>query len=148
MCIYIYVYVFVYVYTFFLDVKNQHAYDTMGVYLHIHGIRLVSARGALLAMSSRLRRQNQMRQTHVDWIVKKIAKRLKSKGHIERMMTTNRVLPVGTLKRKIIRKLFAGWIRQYVGEGRVLTLKLAKQVVAALRKKIFHGKTWGGTAIA
>ena len=86
-------------------------------------------------MPSRLRRQNQLRQTHVDWIVKKMANRLKSKGHMERMVSTNRILPVGTLKRKIIKQLFSGWIRQYVGEGRVLTLKLALQVVASLRNK-------------
>jgi len=64
-----------------------------------------------------------------------MANRLKSKGHMERMLSTNRILPVGTLKRKIIKQLFSGWIRQYVGEGRVLTLKLALQVVASLRNK-------------
>lgn len=84
-----------------------------------------------------VRRDNQkcVRRKHVKQIVEKIAEGLQTKAHRKRMVTTNRLLPVGGLRRAPLRKLFGGWILSLVGKGRILTRKLAKEVCQQLRKK-------------
>ena len=51
------------------------------------------------------------------------------------MVNTNQLLPVGSLKRKCIKKCFSGWVMDMVGNGRILTYKLALDVCNRLRKK-------------
>lgn len=86
-------------------------------------------------MPSRRLEQKAIRKEHQDWIVKKLSRFLKSESHQNRMRTTGRLLPQGTLRRGSLRVLFAGWIKQYLFQGRVFTLKLAKQVCYRLRSK-------------
>ena len=69
-------------------------------------------------------------------IVKNMGKRLRSKTHTKRILTTNRLLPLGSLRRVCVQKIFSGWILDLVGEGRILTHKLARQVCFGLRKKL------------
>ena len=95
------------------------------------------------AMPSQSRRTQQKlaRRGHVVMIAKKLSSRLKGKQHSERMTSTNKLLPVGSLKRKCVRNLFTGWASTLVGQGRVLTNKLAEQVCRRLRKKIWPGSS-------
>jgi len=92
-------------------------------------------------MPSQCRRTQQKlaRKSHVGMIAKKLSSRLSGKQHLERMTTTNKLLPVGSLKRKCVRNLFTGWASTLVGQGRVLTKKLAEQVCRRLRKKFDLG---------
>ena len=53
----------------------------------------------------------------------------------ERIHTTDRLLPLGSLRRKCVRKIFSGWISECFYEGRVITSTLAKEVVVRLRRK-------------
>lgn len=55
------------------------------------------------------------------------------------MVTTNMLLPLGSLRRTAVRSIFAGWIRKIIGHGRVLTRKLTKNVVHTLRSKFELG---------
>ena len=55
------------------------------------------------------------------------------------METTNRLLPLGSLQRNCVQKKISGWILDLVGEGRILTKKLAEQVYSGLRKKLKLG---------
>ena len=71
------------------------------------------------AMPSRLRRQDKTREEHVQWIVNELVQRLRTKGHVKRMQTTNRILPLGTLRKRNVKSIFTGWINDL--EGRVLT---------------------------
>lgn len=87
-------------------------------------------------MPSRLRRQRVKRQSHVSMIVKHLTYRLSSKRHAKRIETTNRLLPLGNLRRSCLNQIFSGWILNLVGEGRVLTRKLAGQVCVKLRKAL------------
>lgn len=88
---------------------------------------------------SRRTQQKLARRGHVVMIAKKLSSRLKGKQHSERMTSTNKLLPVGSLKRKCVRNLFTGWASTLVGQGRVLTKKLAEQVCRRLRKKFDLG---------
>ena len=85
-------------------------------------------------MPSRQRHQKSVRKGHVKIIVDQICKKLHSKSHQKRMHDTNRILPVGGLRRKCIRKIFGGWVLQFIGKGRILTVKLAKEVCHRIRK--------------
>lgn len=86
-------------------------------------------------MAVRRRHQKSVRQNHVKVIVKKLAEGLKTNSHQKRMATTNRLLPVGGLRRRCVKKLFGGWILELIGKGRILTKKLAHEVCQRLRKK-------------
>lgn len=90
-------------------------------------------------MPSRLRRQTNVRRGYVKTIVTKMAQKLQSKAHRKRMETTNRLLPLRSLQRNCVQKKFSGWILDLVGEGRILTKKLAEQVYSGLRKKLKLG---------
>ena len=84
---------------------------------------------------ARLREQNRTRKKYVKVIVGAMSCKLKSKRHIHRMRTTNKLLPLGSLRRKCIKQLFQGWVTQLVGQGRILTEKLTQEVVKRLRKQ-------------
>ena len=86
-------------------------------------------------MGVRRREQKRTRLSHVKMIVKSLAKRLKSESEISRMVSTDRILPLGSLRRECVRSLFKGWIIKLVGTGRTLTKKLSQQVLLRLRKK-------------
>ena len=86
-------------------------------------------------MGVRRREQKRTRLSHVKMIVKSLAKRLRSESEISRMVSTDRILPLGSLRRECVRSLFKGWIIKLVGTGRTLTKKLSQQVLLRLRKK-------------
>ena len=86
-----------------------------------------------MAMSRR-RQQRKARKGHVDMIVEKMSAKLQTKKQKKRMYTTDRLLPQGSLKRKCVKRLFHPWACDFVGQGRILTLKLCEQVVKRLRK--------------
>ena len=67
-------------------------------------------------------------------IVSHMAKRLNTKKNLKRMFNTNKLLPLGSLKRKCVKKFFSGWVLKFVGNGRILTYKLASDVCKRLRK--------------
>ena len=67
-------------------------------------------------------------------IVKSMAKRLRAGCDQSRMVTTDRVLPLGSLRRECVKNLFNGWVLQLVGKGRIITKKLSMQVLLKLRK--------------
>lgn len=88
-------------------------------------------------MPSRASRQKNARKGHVGFIVKKLGKRLSSPDHQKRMLTTNRLLPMGTLKRAVLKRLFNGWVqKKFLGSGRVITKKLSLEVVRKLRSQL------------
>lgn len=98
-------------------------------------------------MPSRKRLQKEVRHGHLKFIVENMIKKLNSKKHLKRMRNTNQILPVGSLRRNCIKKLFQGWVLGLVGAGRICTVKLAGEVCKRLRKHfeleadLFHGKT-------
>ena len=88
-------------------------------------------------MPSRASKQNIARKGHVGFIVKQLAKKLSSREDQKRMVTTNRLLPMGSLKRACLKRLFNGWVhKKFLGSGRVLTKKLGLEVVRKLRSKL------------
>ena len=89
------------------------------------------------AMPSRLRHQLTVRRSNVKFIVSKMVERLRHKTHRKRMETTNRILPMGSLKKKQLKNIFNGWILEL--EGRVLTKQLAQETCDRLRKKLKLG---------
>ena len=85
-------------------------------------------------MPSRANVQKSVQLSYVKFIVKKLAKKLSSEHHRHRMRTTNRLLPMGSLKRKCVKNIFQGWVKKQLrGTGRVLTKRLAEIVVRRLR---------------
>ena len=64
-----------------------------------------------------------------------MSKTLAKKNHQKRMVTTNRLLPLGGLRRQCIKKIFGGVVLDFIGQGRVLTKTLAKEVAHKLRRK-------------
>lgn len=86
-------------------------------------------------MASRARRQKIVRNTHVKLVLQKIAKRLNTEQDMKRMRPTNRLLPVGSLRRRSVKRIFQGWTKSLTGKGRILTQKLCSQVVKALRSQ-------------
>ena len=88
------------------------------------------------AMPSRHGKQKSIRKGHAKFIVDAIHKRLRTKKHKKRIRNTNRILPVGGLRRAVVKKIFSTWILEYYGQGRVLTKKLAEEVCYRLRKKL------------
>ena len=97
----------------------------------------------MLAMPSRNRSQKRQRDTHVSMIVKNMARRLNTTENLQRMRTTDMLLPLGSLRRKSVRRVFSGWIRKLIGKGRVVTQKLAFQVGRSLRAKFELGEMEG-----
>ena len=93
----------------------------------------------LVAMPSRACRQRDVREKYENLIVKKMYRRLNTDDHKQRMLTTDQLLPLGSLRRSAVRKIFAGWIKKLVGVGRLVTRKLAKNVVQSLRSKFEMG---------
>ena len=86
-------------------------------------------------MASRARRQKIARNNHVKLVLQKLGKRLNAEKDMKRMRTTNRLLPVGTLRRKCVKRIFQGWTMGLAGKGRILTQKLCSQVCKALRSQ-------------
>lgn len=87
-------------------------------------------------MPSRSRYQKGVRKEHVKFILDNMLRKLRTKKEQKRIVTTNRILPVGTLKRRAVKRIFAGWICELYGQGRILTATLAKEVCRSLRKKM------------
>ena len=89
------------------------------------------------AMACRAHQQKVARMSHVGFIVKKLSHKLSTPEHQKRMVTTNRLLPLGSLKRKCLKQLFRGWVkRRFKGCGRILTKKVAEATVRRLRSKL------------
>lgn len=106
------------------------------IYLHLV---LVSDTFDYSAMACRARRQKDARKRFEKLIVKYMYRRLNTQPNKDRMVTTNMLLPLGSLRRKAVRNIFEGWIRKTIGHGRVLTRKLSKNVVHTLRSKFELG---------
>lgn len=88
----------------------------------------------MLKMGSRARKQSIVRAWYVKFLAKKMVSRLKGNDdHQTRIHGTNRLLPVGSLKRQCVRNVFAGWVRQLRGAGRLLTMKLSREVCSKMR---------------
>ena len=83
---------------------------------------------------SRRQEQKKLRKKHVDLICRKICNRLAN--DTERATTTNRILPVGSLKRESVRMIFQGWICKFRGNGRCFTKRLSKDVCRRLRNEL------------
>lgn len=88
------------------------------------------------AMPSRERCQKVKRRSYAKIIYHNIFKKLSSKQHRKRLTTTNRLFPPGTLRRRCLRNTFAGWVLQFVGQGRILTQSLAQDVCKHLRANL------------
>ena len=90
-------------------------------------------------MGVRRRKQEETRKAAVKFAVKKILPHLRRDK--QRLFSTNRLLPVGSLRRKCIKRIFGGWPSRYLGAGRVFTKKLAEQVCRRLRQKLHMERT-------
>ena len=88
-----------------------------------------------LAMPCRSAVQKETRIGHASFVAKRLQKLLNSEPELNRMHSTNRILPAGSLKQRSIRRLFAGWIKKFSGKGRVFTKSLAQQVCWRIRKR-------------
>ena len=67
----------------------------------------------------------------------KTFEKLSTPEHQKRMVTTNRLLPLGSLKRKTLKVLFRGWVeKRFKGCGPILTRKVAEATVRRLRSKL------------
>ena len=86
-------------------------------------------------MPARQRCQKKIRNEHVKVIVNNLFKRLNTKHNRTRMVNTNQLLPLGSLKRNCVKKCFSGWVLDLIGNGRILTYKLALDVRRRLRKR-------------
>ena len=93
-----------------------------------------TSRAYIAAMPCRNAAQKQIRSGHASFVAKRLQKLLNSEPELNRMHSTNRILPAGSLKQRSVRRLFAGWIRKFSGKGRVFTRSLAQQICWRLRK--------------
>eukprot|EP00435_Cladocopium_sp_Y103_P051030 s722_g15.t1 len=75
------------------------------------------------------------RAKHVNLVVKRLVKRLNNEPELNRMHSTNRLYPLGSLKQRRLRALFGGWTSKFIGKGRIFTGALAKQVCTELRSR-------------
>lgn len=94
-----------------------------------------------LVMPTREKNQRVIRDEWVKFICKRLLRWMNSNGHINRQIGTNRLLPVGSLKRASLKEIFGGWICRLRGEGRRLTKKLAMDVCTRMRHELGMEKT-------
>lgn len=94
-------------------------------------------------MPSRQRAQAEFRNQGVTWVCNRLERRLSTVGELRRMHSTNRLFPQGHLGHQKVRQLFAGWILQYVGNGRAFTQKFADDVCTTLRHRFGLPKLTG-----
>lgn len=94
-------------------------------------------------MPTRQHRQKKIRNEHVKVIVNNLFKRLNTKKNRMRMVNTNQLLTLGSLKRTCVKKCSSGWVLDLIGNGRILTYKLALDVCRRLRKKFDLEKQGG-----
>lgn len=90
-------------------------------------------------MAVRARKQKRLRAETAKIISQKLAKVLASEEHQRRIHGTDRLFPRGSLKRQILRTMFGGWIKKYVGCGRIFTKTLAKDICGILREQFGMG---------
>ena len=107
-----------------------------GECFNIVGTQTLDHLGIGAMPTSRKCQQKTVRKGHVKLIVDHMARKLNTKKHLERIHSTNRVLPLGSMRCRGIKKIFGGWVLQFLHSGRILTQKLAKEVYAALRKRL------------
>ena len=84
-----------------------------------------------MVAGKRLRSQNEKRLQTARWVVKNIFTELRKDE--KRLLSTNRLLPQGTLRRNCMKRIFGDWTMH--AEGRCFTKKLAGLVCSKLRKK-------------
>lgn len=85
-------------------------------------------------MPCRSLQQRAVREQHVSKIVRKLARVLEADGdHVRRMISTNRLFPLGSFKSRALANLFGGWAGKFRGQGRCMTKKLATLVCNRLR---------------
>ena len=85
-------------------------------------------------MPSRSRKQGERRGTHVNLVCRKLKRRLR--GDVSRILSTNRILPLGSLKTTAVQRIFAGWIKKFRGKGRTFTSKFAREVCNKMRAEM------------
>ena len=107
-----------------------------GEWFNIVGTQTLDHLGIGAMPTSRKCQQKAVRKGHVKLIVDHMARKLNTKKHLERIHSTNRVLPLGSMRCRGIKKIFGGWVLQFLHSGRILTTKLAKEVYATLRKRL------------
>lgn len=87
-------------------------------------------------MGKRTAQQREDREEYAAWIAKKVASRLQSGEHNQRMHGTNRLLPVGSMRRRCIRAIFGGWAKKFQGYGRLFTRALASRICHLARDRV------------
>ena len=111
-----------------IDIFVDHGgctYLTVSCYLYIYIYIFPMVAG------KRLRMQMEKRSETARWVVRNIAKEICKDER--RILSTNRLLPQGTLRRRCIKQIFGGWTNK--AQGRCFTKKLASMVCSKLRKK-------------
>lgn len=84
-----------------------------------------------MVAGKRLRSQNEKRLQTARWVVKNLYTELCKDE--KRLLSTNRLLPQGTLRRNCMKRIFGDWTMH--AEGRCYTKKLAGLVCSKLRRK-------------
>lgn len=91
-------------------------------------------------MAARAREQREWRRQNAAVVARKLAKRLRSEEHQTRMHGSNRLFPLGSLKKDSLRGIFGGWIPQ-VAQSRLFTKALCRVICGMLRDKFGMGPT-------
>ena len=90
--------------------------------------------GCCNAMPCRSLLQRAKREQYVNKILRKLKRVLEADGdHVRRMVSTNRLFPLGSFKSRAVADLFGGWAAKFRGQGRCMTKKLAMLVCQRLR---------------
>lgn len=88
-------------------------------------------------MGKRRRIQKKNRRENVATIAKRLSRRLSKSGDaLQRLRSTNRLIPLGNLKRSCLQNLFGGWVCAFIRKGRCFTKKLSKEVCRRLRDQL------------
>ena len=111
-----------------------HAYMCQPLSMHGQLTAHFLANHLQLAMPCRSLQQRSIREQHVNRIVCKLTCVLEADGdHVRRMVSTNRLFPLGSFKSRSVACLFGGWAAKFRGKGRCMTKKLAMLVCKRLR---------------
>ena len=111
-----------------------HAYMCQPLSMHGQLTAHFLANHLQLAMPCRSLQQRSIREQHVNRIVCKLTCVLEADGdHVRRMVSTNRLIPLGSFKSRSVACLFGGWAAKFRGKGRCMTKKLAMLVCKRLR---------------
>lgn len=133
-------------FTFHLHFSPAAPYASAAAHLSFAGVGAVAQlatgflRGPLYSAQAmagkKEKRQGEMRQAMVSFVIRKVGKRLERiNGELQRVHSTNRLLPPGGIRRRDVKRLFSGWCSKMQGYGRVITRRMAKEVCRGLRER-------------